>query len=215
MRLVSAQTVRRHGSLLLVSPVVALTRTQASLAPVRSPLATYFCRSQRQTHTFFLFSAATLIEAATAAELIMSDPEGGGVFDDKCAINGDEADCTLLFVSGTVTITSDLETESAVPFEVQVGASAAATGAASSAPNTASAGSAPASGASQTQSASQTGASTSETGSSTSQAVSVTQSGSTSTSASATPSGNGVAKLGWSGAATLLSGAGVAMMLFV
>lgn len=63
---------------------------------------------------------ATLVEGPSDAHLIWTYPAGGLGIDESCVINGGIAVCTVAAASGN-TVVTDIETESAVPFEVQGG----------------------------------------------------------------------------------------------
>lgn len=63
---------------------------------------------------------ATLIAGPSAAEVINNDPSNQYSADEKCAINGSEADCTLVMVMEGVTTTEAI-IETASAFEIQGG----------------------------------------------------------------------------------------------
>ena len=67
-------------------------------------------------------STATLIAGPSAAEVIYNEPSLSMGGDEKCNINGAEADCTAVIVVDGTTSTEAF-TETVAPFEVQGGGS--------------------------------------------------------------------------------------------
>ncbi|KAI0693327.1 hypothetical protein BC835DRAFT_1415961 [Cytidiella melzeri] len=78
----------------------------------------------------------------TTAEIIYNDAAHGLDLDEKCAINGDIADCTAVAAVDGIT-TTEAETVTVAPFEVQGSVDAAGSSAASATPSSSNAASTP------------------------------------------------------------------------